>query len=153
MDKMKTFTIYVLLIIGFFVFSELASGQLLKQLYKNLSGSTESNLSYNGENLDVDTEVIDAKATRMNGYITVRVKNNTNQTIDKAYLRLDLFAKGNIKAITRYMDITDLKPGESKDYTLKFRAGYVDSYKVAIERDYPDKDYVFEMFGYEIIII
>jgi len=48
------------------------------------------------------------------------------------------------------MKVTDLKPGEQKDYTLKFRAGYVDTYNVAMKDEFPDEDYIFEIFGYEI---
>lgn len=149
MNKLQTFLIYVLIIVGFFFLSEFLSGQLISQMYKKLDGSVQKDFVYAGENLELEVEIIDAKATNMNGYITARVTNNTDVTVDKAYLKLDLFAKGDIKAVSRYMEITDLKPGQSKDYTLKFRAGYVDSYKVAVKEDFPDEDYIFELFGYE----
>ena len=100
--------------------------------------------------MKLDIEIIDAKASNVNGYITARVKNNTDVTVDKAYLKIDLLTKGKLKAVSRYLEITDLKPGKSKDYTLKFRAGYVDTYKVAVEDSFPDEDYIFEIFGYEI---
>lgn len=150
MSKLKTFLIYALIIIGFFATSEFLSGQLIKQMYFKLTGTVEENFVYQGQNLALDIEIIDARASNVNGYINARVKNNTGVTIDKAYLKLDLFAKGDIKAISRYMEITNLKPGESKDYTLKFRAGYVDTYKVAVKDSFPDEDYIFEIFGYEI---
>lgn len=150
MAKMQTFTIYVLIIISFFILSNFLEGQLIEQMYKPLSGSTKEEFSYNGEKTALDLEVIDAKATRMNGVLTVKVTNNTSQKIDKAYLRTDLFAKKDIKALVRYIEINDLEPGQSKDYKLKFRAGYVDTYKVAVKEDFPDEDYIFEIFGYEI---
>ena len=149
MKKLQTFTIYALIILGFFLFSEFLSGQLIKQMYFELKGNYKESFEYNGEKNAISMEVIDAKASRMNGQLTARVTNNTDNTIDKAYLKLDLFAKDDIKAVSRYMEINDLKPGESKDYTLKFKAGYVDTYKVAVKEDYPDKDYTFEVFGYE----
>ena len=150
MSKMQTFTIYLLIIVGFFFVSLFLEGNLINQMYKNLSGTYKSELEYNGKKLELDVKVIDAKATRMNGYLNVRIKNITDEIIDKAYLRIDLFAKQDIKAITRYMEINNLKPDETKDYKLKFRAGYVDTYKLAIENDFPDEDYIFEIFGYEI---
>ena len=150
MSKMQTFTIYLLIIVGFFFVSLFLEGNLINQMYKNLSGTYKSELEYNGKKLELDVKVIDAKATRMNGYLNVRIKNITDEIIDKAYLRIDLFAKQDIKAITRYMEINDLKPDESKEYKLKFRAGYVDTYKLSIENDFPDEDYIFEIFGYEI---
>ena len=149
MDKLQTFLRYLLIIVGFFLISEFLSGQLIKQMYVKLNGSVKEEFEYNGENTVLDVEIIEAKATKMNGYITARVTNNTNKVIDKAYLKFDMFAKKDLKAISRYMEINDLEPGKSKDYTLKFRAGYVDTYKVAVSKDFPDEKYIFEMFGYE----
>lgn len=149
MSKLQTFLTYALIIIGFFFVSEFLSGQLINQMYAKLDGSVEKNFQYQGQDIALDVEIIDARATNVNGYITARVTNNTDVTVDKAYLKLDLFAKGNLKAVSRYMEITDLKPGEHKDYTLKFKAGYVDTYKVAVKEDFPDEDYIFEIFGYE----
>ena len=149
MGKMQTFLTYALIIVGFFFISEFLSGKLIEQMYVKINGNVQENFTYQGQDIALDVEVIDAKATNVNGYITVRVTNNTDVTVDKAYLKLDLFAKGDIKAVSRYMEITDLKPGEHKDYTLKFRAGYVDTYKVAVKEDFPDEDYIFELFGYE----
>ena len=149
MGKMQTFLTYALIIVGFFFISEFLSGKLIDQMYVKINGNVQENFTYQGQDIALDVEVIDAKATNVNGYITVRVTNNTDVTVDKAYLKLDLFAKGDIKAVSRYMEITDLKPGEHKDYTLKFRAGYVETYKVAVKEDFPDEDYIFELFGYE----
>ena len=150
MSKLKTFLIYALIIGGFFLTSEFLSSQLIKQMYYNLNGTVEENFTYQGQELALDIEIIEAKASNMNGYITAKVTNNTDVTIDKAYLKLDLFAKGDLKAVSRYLEIKNLKPGDSKDYTLKFRAGYVDTYKVAVNDSFPDEDYIFEIFGYEI---
>lgn len=149
MSKLQTFTIYLLIIVGFFFFSNFLQDQLIQQMYVKLNGSVTETFEYNGENLALDVEIIDAKATKMNGYITARITNNTDTTIEKAYLKLDLYAKEDIKAVSRYMEINDLKPGESKDYTLKFKAGYVDTYKVAVKEEFPDEDYIFEFLGYE----
>jgi len=150
MKTLKTFLIYVLIIGGFFLTSEFLSSQLIKQMYFKLNGTVKEVFQYQGEEMKLDIEIIDARASNVNGYITARIKNNTDVTVDKAYLKIDLLAKGKLKAVSRYLEITDLKPGKSKDYTLKFRAGYVDTYKIAVEDSFPDEDYIFEIFGYEI---
>lgn len=149
MDKLKTFLIYVLIIAGFFVVSEFLSGQLIKQMYHPLSGDIQEEFEYKGRRTALTVDVLDARATRVNGYITAKVTNNTDNVIDKAYIKFDMFAKQDLKAVSRYMEITDLKPSQSKTYTLKFRAGYVDNYSVAIKEDFPDEKYIFELFGYE----
>lgn len=150
MERIQTFAVYVLIIIGFFAVSLFFEEHLIEQMYFKLDGTSKGEFEYNGVETALDVEILEAKATRMNGYVTARITNNTSDVINKAYLRIDLYAKKNIKALTRYMEINDLNPGETKDYKLKFRAGYVDTYKLAIENDFPDEDYIFEIFGYEI---
>ena len=150
MEKMQTFTIYLLIIVGFWVVSLFMEGQLISQMYVKMNGTSKGEFEYNGMNTALNVEVIDAKATRMNGYVTTRITNNTDNVIDKAYLKINLYAKKDLKALTRYMEINDLKPGETKNYKLKFKAGYVDTYELAIEKEFPDEDYIFEFFGYEI---
>ena len=150
MSKLQTFTIYLLIIVGFYLVSIFLEGQLIEQMYSKLDGTVQEEFEYNGERTELNVKILDAKATRMNGYLTARVTNNTDNVINKAYLKIDLYAKKDLKAISRYLEINDLKPGESRDYKLKFRAGYVDTYKVAVKNDFPDEDYIFEIFGYEI---
>ena len=150
MSKLQTFTIYLLIIVGFYLVSIFLEGQLIEQMYSKLDGTVQEEFEYNGEKTALNVKILDAKATRMNGYLTARVTNNTDNAINKAYLKIDLYAKKDLKAISRYLEINDLKPGESRDYKLKFRAGYADTYKVAVKNDFPDEDYIFEIFGYEI---
>ena len=150
MSKLQTFTIYLLIIVGFYLVSIFLEGQLIEKMYLKLDGTVQEEFEYNGERTALNVKILEAKATRMNGYLTARVTNNTDNTINNAYLKIDLYAKKDLKAISRYLEINDLKPGESRDYKLKFRAGYVDTYKVAVKNDFPDEDYIFEIFGYEI---
>lgn len=149
MNKLKTFLIYILIIVGFFLTSEFLSGQLIQQMYVKLKGTVKENFNYKGQEIAIDVDVVDAKATNMNGYVKAKVTNNTDYTIEKAYLRIELFAKTDVKALIRYLEIDNLKPGEQRDYELKFRAGYVDTYKIAVKDEFPDEDYIFEIFGYE----
>ena len=150
MKKLQTFLIYILIIVGFFCVSEFLSGQLLNQMYRQLNGLVEEEFEYNGEKTALGVDIIDAKASNVNGRLTAKVTNNTDNYIDTAYLKMDLYDKNGNKAVSRYLEVNDLQPGESKDYTLKFKAGYVDKYKVAVKEDFPDKDYTFDIFGYEI---
>ena len=140
MGKLQTFTIYLLIIVGFFLFSTFLEGKLIENMYVSLNGTVEENFEYDGDDTALDVEILDAKATRMNGYLKARVTNKTDKLIDKAYLKTDLFAKGDLKAISRYLEINDLQPGESKDYEIK----------LALKNDFPDEEYIFEIFGYEI---
>ena len=79
MEKIQTFMIYFLIIIVFFLVSTFLEGQLIEQMYFKLDGSVQENFEYAGENLELDIKVLEAKATKMNGYLTARVINNTNR--------------------------------------------------------------------------
>ena len=155
MKKLKTFLAYLFVIVGFFLVSTVLENGLIQQMYKplgNLNGSTNSTDNIHNETgLDVDIKVTNAKASRMNGEVTVELTNNSEETIDGKYLKFDLYTKSGEKAaLTRYMEVNDLKPHETRPYTLKFDAGYIERYEVSLVDDYPDKDYTFEVFGYEI---
>lgn len=150
--KYKRFIKSFLVICLFFVISTFLEKNLIQKMYtplKSANGSSDSVI--NETNSDVDITVKSAKASRMNGEVEVELKNNSDETINGKYLKYELYTNTNDKAaLTRYLKVDDLKPGESKTYKLKFNAGYIDNYKVSLVDDYPDEKYTFEVFGYEI---
>lgn len=150
MERLKTFLIYALIIVAFFIFSRFLEKGLIWQMYYEITGNVNNKLEYNGENIELEVKVTDARATRVNGYIDITVTNTSKTKIDEAYIKVKLYTKSNVYATQKYMEINDLKPGESKKYKLRFKGSYIERYVVTLEKDYPDKDYIFNFFGYEI---
>ena len=142
MERLKTFLIYVLIIVAFFEFSKLLENGLIWQMYYEITGNVDNRLEYNRENLELKVDVIDARATRVNGYIDITVTNTSNTKIDEAYIKVKLYTKSNVYATQKYMEINDLKPGESKKYKLRFKGSYIKRFVITLEKDYPDKDYI-----------
>ena len=101
MDKMKTFLMYLLIIVAFFIISKILEDGLIKQMYYDMQGKTENILTYEGQDLELDLSVSEAKATRRNGYIYITVTNETPNNISEAYVKADLFSKSNVKTITK----------------------------------------------------
>jgi len=66
MNKLKTFLIYVLIILGFFGVSEFLSGRLIDQMYYKIKGTVEEVFNYEGQELALKVEVLEAKATNVN---------------------------------------------------------------------------------------
>ena len=117
-------------------------------MYKDLTGIVVEDFTYNGQDIYLDIDVNEAKATNVNGYVDLTVINNANIDIDEAYLKVELTSKSDVLAITKYMDVQDLKDGESRNYRLNFEGKYIKEYRISAENEYPDKEYIISIFGY-----
>ena len=76
MDRMKTFLIYVLLIIGFFVFSEFIINVGLNSTYKNME--SKNNIE--------QVNIKQAEATSVNGRIIGTISNSGTEDINGKFL-------------------------------------------------------------------
>lgn len=150
MDRMKTFLTYLIIVIAFFIVSNFLENGLIKNMYYDMRGEVNGDFIYNGESAYIEIEVNEAKSTRMNGYIDLTITNKSSIDIKEAYLKVELYSKSNVLAITKYMDIQDLKSGEARNYKLNFEGKYIKRYNINVENEYPDKEYIFTFFGYEI---
>ena len=147
MARMKTFLLYALAIVGFIFISEVMEDGLVMGMYKKMNGQTIPSSAYN-----VAIEDVDARATNVNGYLNFRIKNNSSSSTDLGTLKIDLFSKRGNHAMTKYVKITDIEPGGTKDYQVKFKGKEIAGYRVSILTDdeVPDRSNILTIFGYEI---
>ena len=151
MERLKTFLTYALILIAFFLVSVTLEKGLIKDMYYDMTGTVNSILEgYKGQNIDLNITVEEAKSTNINGYITLNITNNSSVPIEEAYLKVDLYSKSDVLSITKYMDIKDLKAGESRNYKLNFEGKYIKTYIVVATDEFPDKENIISIFGYEI---
>lgn len=151
MERLKTFLTYALILIAFFLVSVTLEKGLIKDMYYDMTGTVNSILEgYKGQNIDLNITVEEAKSTNINGYITLNITNNSSVPIEEAYLKVDLYSKSDVHAVTKYMEINNLSAGETRNYTLRFQGSYIKRYAISAETEFPDKDYIFTVFGYEI---
>ena len=143
MDRMKTFFIYFLIFVGFFVMSNMLENGLIYDMYKKINGEINNNLGI---------EIInnESRATNVNGYMNLSVKNNMSSNLENRYMKLDLYNKQDLLALTEYVDISGLKENELKDFQLKFNANNIEKYKISVVNEKPDTSGIIRLLGFDI---
>ena len=81
MDRMKTFFLYLLAIIGFMFLSYVLENSLLENMYEKMTGSITS------QNSDISIDEVSGKASNVNGYLQIKVSNNSSYPLIAAELK------------------------------------------------------------------
>jgi len=118
MKRMKTFLIYALLIIGFWIFSNIMINVIINGTYK--TKRCEVYIS------SPEVIITENKATYVNGVVKGTIKNNTKDIINNKYLKIDMYTKRDVNVGTRYVAIENLQPNESKDFEMWYELTNVD---------------------------
>lgn len=143
MKRLKTFFIYFLLFAALFIVSTLLEKGTVFSMYADINGN-----AYNSDELTINVEK--AKASNVNGYMELKVTNDSNNKIDSSYAKIEFIDEYNLNAITDYVTIKDLEPGESKQYKINFEGDKIAKYNVSFVSELPDKSNIINLFGWEI---
>lgn len=143
MKRMKSFFIYFLLFSALFIVTTLLEKGMVFSMYGDIKGNT-----FNSNELTVAVE--QAKATNVNGYMKFKITNDSNNYIDSSYAKIEFIDEYNLKAITDYVIINDLEPGQSKEYKINFRGNKIEKYDISFVSEIPDKSHIINLFGWEI---
>ena len=119
---------------------------LIKSTHKKIGGVVDSSSEESSSGVSIDNIVADASSS--NGTIKFTV-TNTSDTEKEGYVKVDLYNDRGQKAITQYVKIDKLSPGESKDYELKFKGNNIKSYKLTYMDTIPDFSNRISIFGWE----
>lgn len=133
MERMKTFGIYLLIFVGFYIFSTIAAYFYIQSTYGEINGNVI-------ENNNIKVVVEDAKATIMNGYIKGSISNTTSTEVKSKYIKIDLISKRDNKILTKYIYVDELKSGEKKDFNLSFRAADVKKFNAEVVEHAENQD-------------
>ena len=152
MGTMTNFRNYTLWIIGFFIISVILENALVLDMYKPINGTADGNIVFSGtsNSSNLDVSVGDARATNINGYVDINIKNTSGHDIDNCSIKLDLYTKRGNLASTKYIDVSDFKANETRSFKVKFNGNDISSYGVTLVEDAPDKTYIMDLFGWEI---
>lgn len=148
MDRMKTFAKYALLIIVFFIFSIFMENVLLVSMYKDIPCTIDE--SYNGEDDRFSVINLSANASNTNGYISFELINNSAETIEKCYVKINLYNKQDLLAKTEYIEVKDLKGYESRPFRIKFDANNITRFDISVVEESPDLSNIINILGFEI---
>lgn len=143
MDRMKSFFIYFLLFAALYIVSSLLENGVISSMYGDIKGN-----AFNSDQLTIN--VSDAKATNVNGYMLFDITNNSDENVDSSYAKIEFVDEYNLNAITDYVTIKDLKPGESKEYKINFNGNKIDKYNISFVSELPDKSNIINILGWEI---
>ena len=122
MSRMKTFFTYAIIIVVFYFLSNILINLFIKGTYKKISG----------EVLSSNIEIIQAKATYVNGYIDGKITNNSQEEIINKYVKIDIFSERGICLGTKYVEIAHLNANESIDFHMGYKFTDSNSYKISI---------------------
>lgn len=125
MARMKTFLIYLILIVATYFFVDFASFAYVKTTYKDLRVSSI-------EVSNPKVKITESKATYINGYIKGTLLNNEEQMITNRYVKFEFFSERNTSLGKKYVKIEKLAPNEEKDFEIQFNLEGVASYKVTL---------------------
>lgn len=145
MARMKTFFLYFLGIVGFFILSLILEDGLITNMYKKIDGKVQDTQSQYG----VTISDASARATNVNGYMSFKVKNNSENQTEKSYVQIDLYSERGLLAATKYAEVPQLSPGEEREYQVKIKGNNIENYNLSMINELPDKSNIISIFGWE----
>lgn len=133
MDRMKTLFTYALIVVLFWIFSNVAINLILKNSYKNVE---QNNIKIEKTNNGFEINVEKANANKMQSYFTGIIKNTSNKVIEKQYVKVESFYKGKFMQ-EKYLAFENIQPGEERKFKLLYEIGNIDEYKVSYVNEIP----------------
>ena len=134
MARMKTFLTYALMIILFYLFSNFAINTMLRNSYRDVP---KDNISIEQSDDGFEMTIDRADSNKRQGYFTGKIKNTSDQVIDKKYVKVDSYYKGKLMQ-EKYLAFENLQPGEERDFKLLYNVGSIDEYKVSYVDEIPE---------------
>ena len=133
MKRMQTFLTYALIIIGFYFFSNFLIDFGISSSYKDVEqDKIKMEQSNNGFEIEVDK----ANSNRRQAYFTGTVKNNSDNVIEKQYVKVDSYFKGKLMQ-EKYLAFENMQPGEERKFKLLYSLGQIDEFRVSYVDEIP----------------
>ena len=139
MARMKTFFIYFLLVVLFFIYSQV-------MIYLAI------NTTYKYKNIEIKTDIpikAEVRATSVNGIANIKIQNNKELNLENKYLKLECYSKNNVEMGTKYIEIGKIDNAEEKNFEIRFNYNKVERVVIDIvnekeleEKNIPEEDRV-----------
>ena len=125
MSRLKTFAIYLIMFVAFYLFSSIAAYFYILSTYAPMEGEIV-------ESSDVKVEIDEAKSTLVNGNIKGKITNASSNKISNKYIKIDLISKLGNKILTKYVYAENLDKEETQDFKINFQAENIKTFKVEV---------------------
>ena len=123
MDRLKTFLFYAVIVVAFFILSEVL-------IYLNLN-SVYDRISLRDYTV-TQVAIKEAKATLVNGYVKGTLQNKGEEDLNGKYLKIDFYSSMNNVLGTKYISISGLSENEYMDFEVHFKLQDIESYSLSI---------------------
>ena len=121
MDRLKTFLIYALIVVGFIILSEFLINVGLNSEYEPITRIDNTK----------EVQIYQAEATLANGRIRGIIQN-TDSDISNKYAKFSFYSERNLLLGKKFIEINNLENGEVQPIELFFKLEGVKSYSVEI---------------------
>lgn len=123
MERLKTFFKYLLLVIGFYIFSQIIIHFCIQTSYEYIPTQDIS---------EEYTIIAEAKAKKISGFVKVKVLNSKEEVLTNKYIKLDYYSKRETLLGTDYIEIDRIEAKEEKEFEIDFKYENVQSVKINI---------------------
>lgn len=113
MAKLKKYLLYVILIVAFWIFSDILIYLSINSSYANVDTKVYS--------ISPEITVGESKATYINGFVKGIIRNNTDSIINNKYLKIELYSPRDVKLGTKYIKIENLDVNKYKEFEMWYK--------------------------------
>lgn len=113
MAKLKKYLLYVIIIVAFWIFSDIL-------IYISIN-STYANVNTRVYSISPEIIVGESKATYVNGFVKGNIKNNTDSIINNKYLKIELYSPRDVKLGTKYVKIENLDVNKNQEFEMWYK--------------------------------
>lgn len=113
MAKLKKYLLYVIIIVAFWIFSDILIYLSINSSYVNVDTKVYS--------ISPEITVGESKATYVNGFVKGTIRNNTDSIINNKYLKIELYSPRDVKLGTKYIKIKNLDVNKYKEFEMWYK--------------------------------
>lgn len=113
MAKLKKYLLYVIMIVAFWIFSDILIYLSINTSYSNVNTSIYS--------ISPEVTIGESKATYVNGFVKGTIRNNTDSIINNKYLKIELYSPRDVKLGTKYVKIENLDINKCQEFEMWYK--------------------------------
>ena len=132
MKRMKTFFIYLLLVLAVVLLTDVIAKIVLDTNYKDIT-------NYEIASTSPEIKIEEAKTTRVNGKIKGSITNKTENFMQDVFVKVDLMSNTGKARGTEYVKMGNFQPGQSKEFSVKYKYADVTNFVISTVNNYEEK--------------
>lgn len=124
MKRLKTFFIYFMVFIAFYILTDILVSVSLATSYKPMTCTKNDTNGYT-------VEISNAKSTNVSGYIEGTIKKNEDEQNYDKYMQIDFYSRYGNCLGRKYIDISNIANGQSNNFKVNFEYSNIETYQIS----------------------